>query len=77
MIDKFSSAFKDYLRVEGPKHFKRQLKREELDAIYSLQVKSSDRGFNIEVEDIGKEFSEFVTSSIDANSIALFYGGKY
>lgn len=63
--------------MEGPKHFKRQLKREELDAIYSLQVKSSDRGFNIEVEDIGKEFSEFVTSSIDANSIALFYGGKY
>ena len=77
MIEKFSSSFKDYLRAEGPRHFGRQLTRQELDVIQNLKVVSRDQGFVIEVEDIGEAFNNFIYESIDANSLALFYGGKY
>ena len=77
MIEKFSSSFKDYLRAEGPRHFGRQLTRRELDVIQNLKVVSRDQGFAIEAEDIGEAFNSFIYESIDANSLALFYGGKY
>ena len=77
MIEKFSSSFKDYLRAEGPRYFGRQLTRQELDVIQNLKVVSRDQGFAIEVEDIGEAFNNFIYELIDANSLALFYGGKY
>jgi len=77
VIEKFSSSFKDYLRAEGPRHFGRKLTRQELDVIQNLKVVSQEQGFAIEVEDIGEAFNNFIYESIDANSLALFYGGKY
>lgn len=76
VIEKFSSSFKDYLRAEGPRYFGRPLTRQELEVIQNLKIVSQDRGFAIEVEDIGEAFNNFIYESIDANSLALFYGGK-
>ena len=76
VIEKFSSSFKDYLRAEGPKHFGRKLTRRTRCHSEPKSCKPRSR-FAIEVEDIGEAFNSFIYESIDANSLALFYGGKY
>jgi|LSQX01.1.fsa_nt_gb hypothetical protein len=76
MIHKFSVNFKDYLRREAPNQLRRQLNEKELEAIHELRVTHNEKGFNIEVEDLGKEFSDFIYNSIGPDAMAIFYGGK-
>ena len=74
VIEKFSSSFKDYLRAEGPRHFGRQLTRQELDVIQNLKVVSRDQGFAIEVEDIGEAFNNFIYSRSTPTALPCFMG---